>query len=177
MTDPLTGSNQALTSTAWAEAYYPEAIPERVWLVESSERTEKRPRFTFFPKDLPQILYVRADLVPQWKPIAEMPEELKDGRKVLLMAGFFDHGEQHLDAVPRLVVASYTERDGYWDIIDNTAHTISAHNPTHYFDFGTVALPTPPASEEPGVLSDLTKLMDREGVYDRHLAPETAEGA
>ena len=33
------------------------------------------------------VRYVRADLVPQWQPIEEMPEEWKDMRDIILLAG------------------------------------------------------------------------------------------
>ncbi len=31
-----------------------------------------------------QCEYIRADLVPTWRPIADMPDEYKDGREILL---------------------------------------------------------------------------------------------
>lgn len=160
--------NNNLTSTA----------PERIWLYPEKQggipfmEHDEFPKHdedayeygnTYWSEDRNHraaVPYLRADLAgqeaPQWKPIAEIPEELKDGREVLLMAGI-DYSEGHIDDVPGMVVARwdkwYGEEVG-WAIVNDFTYTIFAVNPTHYFDFGTVALPTaataPQAEAEEG---------------------------
>ena len=78
------------------------------------------------------VPYIRADLAgqepPQWKPIAEMPEELKDGRNWLL--GYDPNLEQPL-------AVRWIARYQHWCDIHSNGHVI-----THW-----MPLPTAPQAE------------------------------
>lgn len=142
--DNLGGGSHNLTSTA----------PERIWLY-GFPRTDggqdvnyhERPKWMpSEPAATPSVPYIRADLAPQlgdkapqWKPIEDMPEELKDGRKVLLI-DMLSLAPSHSRGMFRYKKDSALT--GSW--MDGN-HWIPF--PTHYFDFGTVALPIAPQAE------------------------------
>lgn len=151
----MNNENEHQDSTLYRHA------PEKIWL---NLEEAKCGYDDLFPmdsdKDIPWkrlhwedevgVEYIRADLAGQWKPMPfPTPEDFKDGREVTLMAGI-DYSEGHIDEVPRMVTARwdkwYGEEVG-WAIVNNFTYTIFAVNPTHYFDFGTVALPTAPQAE------------------------------
>lgn len=107
----------------------------KIWIdfTEGGDRIYRK--FRTEPTDANSVPYIRADLAgqlgvetPQWKPIAEIPEKLKDGRNWLL--GYDPNLEQPL-------AVRWIARYQHWCDIHSNGHVI-----THW-----MPLPTAPQAE------------------------------
>jgi hypothetical protein len=77
------------------------------------------------------VPYVRADLVPTWTPIDQIPDEWKDGREVLLTVPKYNNAEAH----GHLACIGYFNAGNWEDREEGN----ELHTPTH-----AMPLPTPP---------------------------------
>ena len=105
--------------------------PERIWTTSGGDAgswTTTQSRMAVHMPDGWQVEYVRADLVPQWQPIEEMPEEWKDMRDIILLAG------------GQMEVGFFGVGSKDWCNADGELES----QPTHYL----TGIPTPPASKE-----------------------------